>query len=399
MIIAQVNTTCRKGSTGKICVAISELLSEQNIENKIFFTNGNSEFPAGRKYASAFYIKLQAFKSRIFGNWGFNSKSATRRLIRELNQCGVDVIHLHNIHGHDCNLDMLFRYIKQRKLKVFWTFHDCWAFVGSCTHYMMAKCDEWKKECKACPQWRTNSWFFDRNSELLSRKKRLMAGIDMTIITPSQWLADQVKQSFLKDYPVKVINNGIDLDVFQPKESCFRRKYNCENKKIVLGVAFGWGVRKGLDVFIALSRRLTEDYQLLLVGTDKTIDRQLPENIISIHRTQNQQELAEIYTAADVFVNPTREDNFPTVNIEALACGTSVVTFDTGGSPEILDETCGMVVPCDDVDALEKAIQYVCEEKPFSQKACLVRAKHFDKNDKFQEYVDLYCEMMKREES
>ena len=167
-------------------------------------------------------------------------------------------------------------------------------------------------------------------------------------------------------------------------------KYNCKDKFIVLGVSFGWGIKKGLDVFIELSKRLDDRFQIVLVGTSEDVDAQLPNTIISIHQTQNQQELAEIYTASDVFVNPTREDTFPTVNIEALACGTPLVTFNTGGSPEVCDETCGIVVPKDDIEALVDAIYNVYDNKPFSKEACIERAKAFDKNDKFLEYVKLY---------
>lgn len=213
----------------------------------------------------------------------------------------------------------------------------------------------------------------------------------MTIVTPSEWLASLVKESYLKYYPVKVINNGIDLNVFKPTESDFRKKYALENKYIVLGVAFGWGRRKGLDVFVELARRLDkEKYKVVLVGTDDNVDKLLPENIISIHRTQNQTELAEIYTAADVFANPTREENYPTVNMESVACGTPVVTFNTGGSPEMLDETCGAAVAKDDNDAMYNEIIRICEAKPYSLEACIKKAKGFDKNEKFGEYIRLY---------
>ena len=214
------------------------------------------------------------------------------------------------------------------------------------------------------------------------------------IVTPSQWLADLVKQSYLKDYPVKVINNGIDLSVFKPTESSFREKYGLTDKKVVLGVAFGWGKRKGFDVFVELASRLPDDYRIVLVGTDDNVEKLLPAKIISIHRTQNQKELAEIYTTADVFANPTREENYPTVNMESIACGTPVVTFRTGGSPEIPDETCGSVVDCDDIDAMEIEIRRICEKKPYSVEACLQRAKSFDMNDRFKEYVDLYKEFI-----
>ena len=168
-----------------------------------------------------------------------------------------------------------------------------------------------------------------------------------------------------------MIHNGIDLGFFKPMPGIFREKYGLENKHVILGVSFGWGVRKGLDVFVELAQRLSGDYRIVLVGTDNNVDKLLPPNIISIHRTQNQQELAEIYSAADVFVNPTREENYPTVNMEALACGTPVLTFQTGGSPEMLDETCGSVVACDDVDALEREIIRICTDKPFSKESCL----------------------------
>lgn len=214
----------------------------------------------------------------------------------------------------------------------------------------------------------------------------------MTIVTPSQWLADLVKQSFLGAYPVRVIHNGIDLAVFKPTPSDFREKYQIrKEKKILLGVAFDWGIRKGLDVFVELSKRLApEKYQIVLVGTDEQVDRQLPTNIISIHRTQNQTELAEIYTAADVFVNPTREEVLGLVNIEANACGTPVITFNTGGSPECINEKSGMVIPYGDIDAMKESIEYICDNSSFSEKDCIARAASFDQKKKYREYLDLY---------
>ena len=187
-----------------------------------------------------------------------------------------------------------------------------------------------------------------------------------------------------------MIHNGIDTAVFQPTDGDFRKKYALTGKKILLGVAFDWGKRKGLDVFIQLAKRLPDDFRIVLVGTNDQIDAMLPQNMISIHRTNNQKELAEIYTAADVFVNPTREENYPTVNMEALACGTPVVTFRTGGSPEIIDETCGCSVEKNDTDALLEQVLRVCRERPYTKEACLKRAKNFNANDRFDEYIQLY---------
>lgn len=392
MKIVQINATCGVGSTGKICSAIAALLDQNHVENYIFYTSEKSSDPHGRKYLSKWSTKLQALFSRVFGNYGFNTFFATKRLLKELDEISPDIVHLHNLHGHNVNLKSLFQYFKKHPdIKIFWTFHDCWAFTGYCTHFTLKKCDKWLTGCHNCPQRRSYSWLFDRSHTLYNRKKELFTGLDMTIITPSEWLAGLVKKSFLKDYPVEVINNGIDISVFQPIESSFREKHNIPKEKyIILGVAFDWGIGKGLDVFIELSKKLSDDYQIILVGTNTEIDQQLPDNIISIHRTRNQTELAEIYTAADLFVNPTREENYPTVNMEAIACGTPVLTFRTGGSPEIVNENCGCVVDCDDNEALINNIIEIRNSNRFDVEECLKRAKTFDANDRFAEYIKLY---------
>lgn len=390
MKVVQINTTCGVGSTGKICVGISQMLSDSNIENYILYSSKSNGYKLGIKCSSDKYIKVQALKSRIFGNYGFNSKIATQKMIEALERIKPDVVHVHNIHGHDCHIEMLFQYLHEKNVKVIYTFHDCWAFTGYCPHFAMAKCDRWLKGCGDCVIRRRYSWFFDKSAKNLARKQKALQGLDLTVITPSQWLAGLVKQSFLKVCPVQVIRNGIDLSVFNPAECSLRKLYQLEDKKVVLGVALGWGEAKGIDVFIRLAQTLPNDYQIVLIGTDDRVDAQLPENILSIHRTQNQQALAEIYSAADVFVNPTREEVLGLVNIEALACGTPGVTFNSGGSPECYDETCGSIVDCDDVGALEREIIRICRDKPYTEEACIKKAKEFDKNERFKEYLELY---------
>lgn len=394
MKIVQINATCGKGSTGKICVEISKLLADKSIENYIIYSGKQCEYPFGYLCGGTKELKFQALRSHLFGLYGFNSKWLTKRMLNKLDEIKPDVVHLHNIHGHNCHIEMLLDYLREHHIKTFWTFHDCWAFTAYCPHFTLVGCDKWKNGCHNCPQYKDYSFFFDRSARLYEKKKKASEGLDLTIITPSQWLAGLVKQSFFKNYPIKVINNGIDLEIFKPTPSKFREKHEIPNDKyIVLGVAFGWGKRKGLDVFIELSKRLDkEKYQIVLVGTDEKIDNQLPSNIISIHRTQNQKELAEIYTAADVFVNPTREEVFGLVNVEALACGTPGVTFNTGGSPECYDVTCGAVVPFDNVNAMEKEIIRICEDKPFRAADCVEYAKNFDVQKKYSEYLKLYGE-------
>ena len=388
MKIVQLNAVC-SGSTGKICMAVSKLLTQQGIENHIFYADGNSDFPAAHRYMSHMEIKLQALRSRVLGNYGFNSAAATKRLLKKLDEISPDIVHIHNIHGHNCHLDLLFSRLKEKRIRVFWTFHDCWAFTGYCPHFVAADCRTWKTGCHNCGQHRQYSWLADRSQALYERKKALFTGLDLTIVTPSQWMADLVKQSFLKDCPIKVIHNGIDLSVFHPCPGKFREKHGLEGKRIILGAASIWSDKKGLDTFIELAKRLDDRYACVLVGTDDRVDQRLPKNILSIHRTQNQQELAEIYSDADVFFNPTKEDTYPTVNMEAIACGTPVVTYRTGGSPEIVSEGTGFVTD-HDLDAAVTAIEKTIADRDAMSSRCVEASAHFDQNDRFRDYAALY---------
>ena len=400
MRIAAINMT-HTGSTGKIMLGIVECARANNHEAftfspNIYYVGSKMEAPVIDGHTYFGYAKenmLHLALSQATGIFECFSYFGTRQLIRRMKEIKPDVIHLHNLHNNSLDVRSLFKYIKRHRIKVVWTLHDCWAMTGKCPHFVVAKCDKWKSGCYDCPVLREYpKTYVDRTKYMWKLKKKWFTGVqDLTIVTPSEWLAGIVRQSYLSKYPVKVINNGIDLSIFKPTYDDVHQRYGIPVEKyIVLGVSSGWDDKKGLDVFLKLAERLPDQYQIVLVGTNETTDRALPKNIISIHRTQKQRELAEIYSAADVFVNPTREDNFPTVNIESLACGTPIVTFKTGGSSEIIDETCGIVVPCDDVVTMEKAIKHICEKQSFSQDKCRNRARCFDRQDKFQEYVELY---------
>lgn len=399
MRILQINATCGKGSTGKICEILSGMLNQNKIENLICYSSLSSDYPQSYKFCSRPLQMSNAFSSRLFGNLGFEDRIATKKLIAKIDSFRPNLIQLHNIHSHDVNLESLFSYINQRKIPVVWTMHDCWAVTGCCMHFAMTGCEKWKTECHHCPQYHDASWFADRSQFLYEKKKQLLRDTDLTVVTPSQWLADIMKQSFLKNHSIEVIHNGIDLNIFKPRKSDFRSRYGiADQKKILLGVAFDWGVRKGLDVFRELSEKLdSEEYQIVLVGTDPKIDKTLPSDIISVHKTSDQMELAQIYSAADLFVNPTREDNYPTVNMEAIACGTPVLTFNTGGSPEMVSKHSGAIVACDDIDGLMSEIIHICNEKPYSENDCLQQAKQFSEQIFCQKYYELYSRLMKEE--
>ena len=395
MRIAAINTL-PNGSTGTIMRGILDTAKEKmTVEYISFYGNwrGCPQTYAGSlRYGYRMENLFNAAVSRLTGFHNVLSVFGTLSLIKRIDTFKPDIIHLHNLHLWTICLPLLFHYIKKHRIRVIWTLHDCWSFTGQCPYFDLVNCDKWENGCHDCPQIHVYpSSKVDRTRTMWNLKRKWFTGVeDMTIVTPSEWLAGLVRQSYLKEYPVKVIHNGIDLNLFHPVESDFRQKHHLEDKYILLGVAFGWGKRKGLDVFIDLSKRLDNRFQIVLVGTNDEIDKQLPANIISVHKTNNQKELAEIYSAADLFVNPTREENYPTVYMESIACGTPVLTFNTGGSPEIPDVKTGYVVDVDDIDELEKQIIKICTDNVFSMNDCLKRACSFDKTAKFNEYVRLY---------
>lgn len=404
MKIVQINMVAN-GSTGKIMLQIANAAREKGIQSYTFSVPGFSishpvpltVYKNHTYVGTAFEHALHYILGIYTGLNGYFSYFTTRSLIKKLKKIKPDVIHLHNIHNWCLNFPLLFKYIKTSGANVFWTMHDCWPLTGKCAHYVMAECDKWKTGCGNCPI--LNAYpesKKDVTAKMWQKKKEWFTGIpNMTLITPSRWIKSQVEQSFMGEYPAVVINNGIDLSVFKPIYGNFKEKYNCTDKHIVLGVSDGWGKRKGLDVFIELSKRLPQNYKIVLVGTNEEVDKTLPENIISVHRTENQAQLAEIYTAADVFANPTREEMFGLVNVEALACGTPVVTFNTGGSPECINETCGSVVEVDDIDLFEREIIRVVSETPYSKQACIDFSKNFDGNARYNDYVNLYLNSVK----
>ena len=395
MRIVSINSV-NFGSTGNIMLGIAKEAENAGHETLVCYLKSreNERKTVENKLliGSRFSRNLHRVLAKWTGFEGCFSLFSTWRFLRKLDAWNPDVLHLHNLHSWYIHLGLLFRWIKKRNIKVVWTLHDCWSLTGHCPYFDIVKCDKWKTGCHHCSQYKKYpDSKIDNARYMYYFKKKWFAGVkDMTLITPSNWLAGLVKKSFLNEYPIKVIHNGIDLTVFQPIESNLREELKLQDKFVILGCADSWGERKGLDVVIELSQRLGDGYQVVLVGTNAEIDKELPSEIISVHRTRNQEELAKYYTMADVFANPTREEVLGLVNIEALACGTPVVTFASGGSPECVDKSCGIVVPCDDADAMEKEIRYVCEGKVFTQDACRKRAEMFDKNDKFQECVMLY---------
>jgi glycosyltransferase involved in cell wall biosynthesis len=389
MKIVQINTFPYK-ATGHIMLNIHKALVEEGHESYVCWGRGRaSENEHEIVITDDLGVKLHGIYTRLLDKTGFGSKAATIKLLSRLDEIQPDIIHLHNIHGYYLNIEMLFDYIRKHDIKVVWTLHDCWAFTGHCAYFDMFGCEKWKTGCYDCERIKAYpKSFTDNSQDNWNRKKKLFSYENMVLVTPSIWLKNKMAESFFKSIPTIVINNGIDLDSFFPKTGMVNNEIS--KKKIVLGVASEWREEKGLYDFIKLSKQLPNNYVVVMIGTDKKIDKLLPSSIISIHRTQSIQELSEYYSLADVFVNLTKEDNFPTVNIEALACGTPVLTYNTGGSPEIIDSTCGLVIEKNNISMMTEAVVNVCEHKSYSAQACRERALSYTKEVMINKYINLY---------
>ena len=395
----QINSALNCGSTGRIAEQIGLLAQRNGYE--VYIAHGsrykNPSQLHSMQVVTPFEEWCHGVYSLIFDRHGLASTRQTESLVERIAEIHPDIIHLHNIHGYYLNYEVLFRYLSESEIPVVWTLHDCWSFTGHCTHFDYEGCEKWKMGCDSCPlkSMYPRSLFIDNSRDNYSRKKSAFTSVkNMTLVPVSDWLGGLVKQSFLRDYPIHVLHNGTDVKTFSPKSSLdLNRKFGTEGKKYVLGVAAPWSQRKGLDDVIELSRQLDgSEYQILLVGLSQKQIRALPSEIIGIERTQNVQELSGYYAGADVFINPTLEDNFPTTNIEALACGTPVVTYNTGGSPEAISSETGLVVEKGNVAGLAEAVELICQKgKRDYSESCRKRAEElYDKDKCFGEYLCLY---------
>lgn len=394
MRVLQITAFSGWGCTGRIAVGINNALVAKGYESVVAWgrTNTAPESVATIQIGNHRDQQLHGLYTRITDKCGFGSKKATREFLKKIDECMPDLIQLHIMHGYYINLDLLFDYVRKHNIPVVWTFHDCWAFTGHCPYFDMVNCEKWKTGCHHCEQkaHHPTSWLLDNSEWNWKKKKELYADYDrLTVVTPSKWLKGLVQESFFKHRNIQVIHNGINLNDFRPVKGNFRQKNQIEDKRLILGVSSTWAKSKGLNDFLQLSELLPKDYVIVLVGLTGEQKRSLPKQIIGIERTDSVRELSEIYTTADVFINPTYEDNFPTTNLEALACGTPVVTYNTGGSVEAAGNDFGKVVEQGNIDGL---CQYILSEewKKIGSDSCVRRALEFEETKKFNEYVKLY---------
>jgi glycosyltransferase involved in cell wall biosynthesis len=407
-ILFQINVVVNFGSTGRIAEEIGELVIANGWKSYIAYGQSKSKSKSKSntiKIGHTLDIYWHGLMTRLFDRHGLASKKATVKLIKQIEQISPDVIHLHNIHGYYINYKLLFDYLKNTQTHVIWTLHDCWAFTGHCTYFSFIKCMKWKIECNNCPQKSAYpcSILMNRSrSNFLDKKKSFLLNNNLlTIISVSNWLANLCSQSFLKDIPIKCIHNGIDTEVFKPvsgirKEEVLK-KYNINAEFIILGVASIWEKRKGYDDFIKLASLIPNDCSIVLVGLSKRQLKNLPDRIIGIQRTENRNELAAIYSSADVFINPTWEDNFPTTHLESLASGTPVITYNTGGSIESITNDTGFIVEQGDIQGLLNTIIFIRKtgKDKYAENCRNHVIRNFKKETSYTKYIQLYENLIK----
>lgn len=355
-----INVVAGSGSTGRIAADQCRALQAEGHQCVLAYGRweSNCEGVATHRIGTALDYRVHGLLTRALDLHGFGSRRATRAFLRWVRAYDPDVIWLHNLHGYYLNVELLFDYLKTCGKTIRWTLHDCWAFTGHCSHFSYVGCDQWQTECTKCIQLKEYPKCIGlsdvrRNFE---RKKRAFTGVPgMTLITPSQWLADLVQKSFLGEYPVQVVYNQVDRTVFRPTPGPFREKYGLQDKILLLGVASVWNDRKGLQVFAELARRLEDRYALVLVGLTDRQRQELPARILGLPRTENTRELAQIYTAADLFLNPSVEETFGLTTAEALCCGTPAIVYRGTACEEVARRMGGVAVD-PGVDAMEQAI-------------------------------------------
>lgn len=395
--LLQINVTANWGSTGKIAEDIGKIAISNGWESYIAYGRDTKPKSASHliRIGDKWDMYYHGFQSRIFDNHGLSSKKATRLLLKKIEQINPDIIHLHNIHGYYINYEILFEYLASTNKPIVWTLHDCWPFTGHCAYFDMVNCDKWKNGCINCKHkytYPSSLLLCNSDSNYLKKQKSFNSVDNITLVPVSNWLSLLLDKSFLSIHPKKTIHNGININTFAPAS-------NIKTKKnfTIIGVASVWDKRKGMRDFFEIRKLLPENYEIILIGLNKEQISSLPNGITGISRTNSVEELVQYYSSADVYVNPTYEDNFPTTNIEALACGTPVITYNTGGSIEAVDLQTGRIVNQGDFSGLVNCIVELCnhKDKDAIRTACRQRAvKLYNKDKKFEEYIELYKSLL-----
>lgn len=396
MKIVLVNAVFGYGSTGVIVEDLYNGIKKLGDQAYIVYSTAKENTVCGYKIGGKIDRLFHAVYTRFFGMQGYASKRVSKKLIKYFNLINPDVLHLHNLHANYINMPILLNYCAKKNIKVIVTLHDCWFFTGKCFHFVESNCEKWKTECQECPRNKLDvkSYFFDMTKKVFNDKKKLFDNIkDITIVGCSDWISNLARESAIfRDKRIVTIRNGIDLETFQPTIRKFRNEYGLQNKFIILGMASKWSHQDNNNTVVDLLSMLSDKFVVVLIGCNfNSVEQFNSDKVIKLDFVADKNVLADIYSSADVFVNLTLADTLPTVNMESIACGTPVVTYNVGGSPElVVDGQTGYIIEKFDVDTLKKAIDKV-EQGKISRLACRTYAEHyFDKKKNYNQYFDLY---------
>lgn len=398
MKVAYINSVVGYGSTGRIVYQLSHM---DGIQGKVYYGRKENNTDADAYRMTKFIGNAKhAMSTFVKGNHGFSNTQETKDMVEDLMKFNPSLVHLHNLHGFYLDMEVLFEFLRETQVPVVWTLHDCWSFTGHCAHFEASGCEKWKNGCEGrCPgalsyPYTFNPYCAKKNYAKKNELVHLLGRNQMTIVTPSNWLEDRVKESFLKDFPVRTIHTGINTEVFYYRNSVFRKHHDIINKYMILAVASVWYKDKGLDDLVRIANHLKQNQVLVIVGVNERQKHLFTGlNVICVNRTADVNELCEIYSSADVLINPTYQDTFPTVNLEAMACGTPVITYQTGGSPESLTNKTGIVIEKGNVQEMEHTIEQLQKKEIILEsKHCVEQARRYKEENMLLAYRALYVD-------
>ena len=393
MKVLQINAVYGFKSTGVIVKDIGDMLIKNSDEAYFAYQTTNEAVNNGYLIGGKLSWKWHALYARIFGKQAYASKHATKKFLKWVDKIKPDIVHLHNLHSNYIHLNMLCDYLAKKEIPVVITMHDCWYFTGKCSHYAAVKCDKWQDSCGGCPLNKSEqpSLFFDCTSKVLQDKtEHLLKLKNLTLIGCSHWIANEAKKSKLQSANIQVIYNGVDTTIFTPHNSGIRKELDIENEFVILGMADKWFAEQNREIVEKLIKTQCKNTKIIIVGCKADQKKYFEKfgNVIPLGYIADRNYLSDIYAAADVFVNLTRADTLPTVNMESICCGTPVITFDCCGSPELVDEGCGYIIREGNCEELLSRIESM-KQAPLTFDVAK-QQREFDKNECYKKYLDIY---------
>ncbi len=398
-VILQIDVALNVGSTGRIVHEIGDaILKEGWMSHAAFGRYSAPSTSTAHKIGTNADHAAHLLLTRLFDLHGKGSLGATKRLRALLADLKPDVVHLHQVHGYYLHLRELMQLLEEYGKPVLWTFHDAWQLTGHCCYFDRFDCQKWQTSCGSCPMTRyyPQSWGIDNSASNHREKKSTIGALsNLTVVPVSYWLGDMVKQSYLSQKQMEVIQNGVDLEQFFIEKADQATPADVD-KTTYLGVAGVWADHKGLSDFVQMSELLRDDEQIVLIGLAEKQLNGLPANIKALPAQGSISALRHWYNRATVFLNPSKSESFGLVTAEALACGTPAVVYNTTACPELVDDKTGRVAVKGDFTGMLYAARELAQlDSEAIQTECRKRAElHFDKQKQTGKYIQLYKQLI-----